>query len=74
MVLHELLHIIHFPIIIKTSGAEENYKSKTDIPEEYSNFRVVALKATNNNLVIILDNSEKIPTLEELGYSFEVGV
>jgi len=73
MKLRELLSIVDSRITLETSGEKEKYETKLDIPDARMNFEVKTIEACNNSLVIKLDKPKKVPTLEELGYSFEVG-
>ncbi|MCL6604713.1 MAG: hypothetical protein K6T94_17775 [Paenibacillus sp.] len=74
MRLRELLTVVDANITLEVSGAKEEFITKKDIPEIRMNSEVKGLKATDNGLMINLAEPKKVPTLEELGYSFEIGV
>ena len=74
MMLNDLLANIDSRVTLVISGAEEDYKTKSDIPAALMNFEIETIKAGNNSLIVKLAKPEKVPSLEELGYSFEVGV
>ncbi|KGE18329.1 hypothetical protein [Paenibacillus wynnii] len=74
MRLRELLTVVEANITLEISGLSEEYVTKKDIPEFRMNSEVNGLKAIENGLMIKLAEPKKVPTLEELGYSFEVGV
>ena len=57
--------------IVTENGA---YDSGAIIPEELMDSTVMSIKMEKNGIVIFLDESKKAKTLEDLGYSFEVGV
>ena len=74
MKLKELLKVIDSELTIEISDIKENYYSKLDIKEEQMNYIVRVIKAENKGILIVLDESEKVGTLEELNYSFEAGM
>ena len=74
MRLRELLTVVEANITLEVSGSKEEFTTKKDIPEIRMNSEVKGLKVTDNGLMINLAEPKKVPTLEELGYSFEVGV
>lgn len=74
MILRELLAVVNSHITLVISGMKEEYKIKSDIPDARLNFEVKTIEAIESRLIIKLDEPRKVPTLEELGYSFETGV
>ena len=44
------------------------------MPEGHINYRVIAIEARDGVIIIKLDEPKDVPSLEELGYSFEKGV
>ena len=70
--LNELLKVFDAPFTIESS--KETYDSGSIIPEELMDSTVTSIKMKKNGIVIFLDESKKLKTLEDLGYSFEVGV
>lgn len=70
--LKELLKVFDAPFTIESS--KETYDSGSIIPEELMDSTVTSIKMKKNGIVIFLDESKKLKTLEDLGYSFEVGV
>ena len=63
-----------FDAAFTTVSANGTYDSGSIIPEELMNSIVKSIKMDKNSILIILDESKKVKTLEELGYSFETGV
>ena len=74
MRLRELLTVVNSPLMLEINEVVERYDSKNEVPEERMNYDVKTIAATKDGLVIKLGELRKIPTLDELGYSFEVGV
>lgn len=74
MRLRELLTVVEANITLEISGSKEEFITKKDIPEIRMNSEVKGLKAIGTGLMIYLAEPKRVPTLEELGYSFEVGV
>ena len=74
MKLRELLAVVDSHLTLKVSETIEKFETKEDVPDGYKNGEVKMVEARDNGLVIKLDEAKKVPTLEELGYSFEVGV
>ncbi|WP_410514275.1 hypothetical protein PaeBR_07695 [Paenibacillus sp. BR2-3] len=74
MRLRELLTVVEANITLEISGSIEEYFTKKSIPEIRMNSEVKGIKAIENGLIVNLSEPRKILTLEELGYSFEVGV
>ena len=75
--LKELIKV--FDAAFTTVSAKGTYDSGSIIPEELMNSIVKSIKMDKNRILItwiqvILDESKKVKTLEELGYSFETGV
>ena len=68
----ELIKLIDAPFTIVSANG--NHDSESTIPEELMNSMVNSIKMDKVGIIIILDYSRKPQTLEELGYSFEVGV
>ena len=74
MRLKELLKVIDSELTIEISDVKEKYDSKLDIKEKQIDYIVKVIKADNNSILIVLDESKKVRTLEELNYSFETGM
>ena len=74
MKLKELLKVIDSELTIEIAGIKEKYDFKLDLKEEQMNYIVRVIKADNNGILIVLDESKKVRTLEELNYSFENGM
>ena len=74
MRLRELLTVINSHITLELFETKEKYEIKADIPEEHMNCEVKVVEAKDNSFGIKLGEPKKVLTLEELGYSFEVGV
>jgi hypothetical protein len=74
MKLRDLLLVVETPVTLDLSGVLENYASRCAVPESLLEHEVRTLEAVAGAIVIRLDPPKKVPTLEELGYSFEAGV
>jgi len=74
MKLIELLTVIDSAVLLESTNKKETYISKSAIPEEQMNCVVKFIKPLNNSILIVLDEPEKVKSLEELGYSFEAGM
>lgn len=74
MKLKELLIFIESKVTLELCENEMKFERKTDIPETFKNHEVRRIEAKTNNILIKLDVPKKVPTLEELGYSFETGM
>lgn len=74
MKLKELISVLNSQITIELSGMKKEYKSKDSIPEEFEHCEVNSIEVCNNNHLIKIEIQRRVPTLEELGYSFEFGV
>ncbi len=72
MRLIELIKVMDGTYKIVTENGD--YDSGAIIPEDLMNSTVTSIKMKKNGIVIFLDESKKAKTLEELGFSFEVGV
>ncbi len=60
--------------VIKTKDNEYKYESKDQLDENIKNFDVNSVYAKDNIVIIEAKLNESIKSLEELGYSFEVGM
>lgn len=74
MELRDLLPIIDTEITVVVDGNNKEFSSKTEITEELKKHEAKSINVKNNRLIITLGEIKKVPTLEELGYSFDVGV
>lgn len=74
MKLKELLIFVESKVTLEIFENEMKYEMKTDIPETLKNHEVKRVEAKINSIFIKLDEPKKVPTLEELGYSFEAGI
>lgn len=74
MKLKELLMFIESKVTLELSENEVKYERKADIPDTLKNHEVKRIEAKINSIFIKLDEPKKVPTLEELGYSFESGM
>lgn len=74
MKLTEVLTVIDSAIQLEIANKKETYSSKLTIPEERMNYIVKSIKPLNNSILIALDETQKVKTLDELGYSFEAGM
>lgn len=74
MKLRELLVLVDSRVTLELFEEEMKYEKKTDIPDTLKNHEVRRIEAKINSIFIRLDEPKKIPTLEELGYSFEAGM
>lgn len=74
MIFRELLSVVNFSLKVELSGKIKQYKKTLDIHDDYMDFEVKKIEALDNYILIKLKKPDKVPTLEELGYSFEVGV
>jgi hypothetical protein len=74
MKLRELLTVIDSSITIEIAGIKGKYASESALLEEWMNYIVKSIKTDNNSILIVLDESKEIETLEELNYSFEAGM
>ena len=72
MRLIELIKVMDGTYKIVTENGD--YDSGAIIPEDLMDSTVTSIKMEKNGIVIFLDESKKAKTLEELGFSFEVGV
>lgn len=61
-------------VTLELFETEMKYERKTDIPATLNNHEVRSIEAQINSILIRLDEPRKVPTLEELGYSFEAGM
>jgi len=52
----------------------KTYNKTNLIPEEFLNKEIKNIKIDNNKIIIILGEETKGKNLEDLGYSFEVGI
>jgi hypothetical protein len=74
MKLRELLTVIDSSITLEIEGIKEKYDSESALLDELMNYTVKSIKTANNSILIVLDESKEIETLEELDYSFEAGM
>lgn len=74
MKLKDLLNAVDSEINIEISGVKEVYKIKSDIPEILLQLDVKRIYAAENVLVVELEKAGGAATLEQLGYSFDIGV
>lgn len=74
MKLRELLPVIQSGITLEIAGKRKAFVSKSKIPEDYVNHIVTKITPEGNRILIALGKPKRVKTLEELGYSFEVGV
>lgn len=74
MKLKEVLTVIDSALVLEIANEKETYDLKSAIPEERLNCIVKSIQPGNNNILIILAETQKAKTLEELGYSFEDGI
>lgn len=74
MKLNELLTIVDSQVMLEIQDTIEKFETKAEVPDKYKNCEVMRVEAIGNGLRFKLEKAKKVPTLEELGYSFEVGV
>lgn len=74
MRLSELLVVVDSKVMLELSETVEKYETKADIPDALMKHEVKKVESKLNGLVIKLAEPKKVPTLEELGYSFEAGM
>ncbi|AHV98598.1 hypothetical protein [Paenibacillus sabinae] len=74
MRLRDLLTVVENTVTLEISGQQETYSTKASIPHTRMNSEVKRLATIDSGLIIQLGEPRKVPTLEELGYSFEVGM
>lgn len=72
--LKELLTFVESKVTLELLETEMKYERKTDIPDALKNHEVKRIEAKTNSIFIKLDEPKKVPTLAELGYSFESGM
>jgi len=70
----ELLTVVDSAVLLEIANKKETYSSKSAIQEERMNCVVKFIKPLNNSILIVLDEPEKVKSLEELGYNFEAGM
>ena len=68
----ELIEVFGGAYTIATENSA--YNSESAIPGELMDSIVKTIKIDKNRIMIMLEGHNKVQTLEELGYSFEVGV
>ena len=68
------LKLIDSDITFGIVGVDGKHNSKSVFTQEQMNYIVKSIKDNNDSILIALEESEKVETLEELGYSFEVGM
>lgn len=61
-------------VTLELFETEMRYERKADIPDTFKNHEVRGIEGKLNSIFIKLDEPNKVPTLEELGYSFEAGM
>lgn len=61
-------------VTLELFDTEMKYERKADIPDTLKNHEVRRIEAKVDSIFIKLDEPKKVPTLEELGYSFETGM
>ena len=74
MILRELLPVIQSGITLKTADVRKSFGATSDIPEEWKRYIVTSVTSDENGIIVNLSEPQKVKSLEELGYSFEVGV
>jgi hypothetical protein len=74
MKLKELLKVIESRITLEIAGVKEKYDSKLDVKKDQMDYIVKSIKTDNNGILIVLEESSKVETLEDLNYSFESGM
>lgn len=74
MRLRELLKLIDSNITLEIENVKEIYDKKSSIPKERMIDIVKSIKVDKNGILIILNESQKVKSLEELGYGFEMGM
>jgi hypothetical protein len=53
---------------------KEEFTSSSAIPDKVMNYDVKSVYTDNDLIIIKIEDSKDVQTLEDLGYSFEVGV
>lgn len=66
--------LINGNFIIRIKDKDYEYENKEKVEEDIKNYDVTSIYVRNSTIVIEAKLNEKIRSLEELGYSFEVGV
>lgn len=74
MRLRVLLPVTDSKITLEIAGVKEEYDSRSAVPEDRMYYVVQSIKGENQRILVKLTKPERVPTLEEQGYSFEVGV
>lgn len=73
MKLSELLEVIDTHITLEISGLKEKYATKSDISETRMNFEVTKVVVCKGILIVQLVETKNVATIDDPGYSFEVG-
>jgi hypothetical protein len=73
MKIEQILNLLTFPISICIES--ENFNETFDVDENLGNrFKGYSIEKIESNTNVLKITLIKLPTLEELGYSFESGV
>jgi|GEM_PF-5352182 hypothetical protein len=72
MKVRELIKLIETEFSIVYDN--QNYNSKSTIPEKVMNDDVKSIHTENDHIIVKINDSKDVQSLENLGYSFEVGV
>ena len=74
MILKDFFSVLDSNTIIEITNNNKTYNKTNLIPEEFLNKEIKNIKIDNNKIIIILGEETKGKNLEDLGYSFEVGI
>lgn len=74
MIIKDLFSVLDSNTIIEIVNKKETYKETNQVPEELLNKEIKNIKIEKDKATIVLDEITNGENLEDLGYSFEVGI
>jgi hypothetical protein len=74
MIIKDLFSVLDSNTIIEIVNKKETYKETNQVPEELLNKEIKNIKIEKDKAIIVLDEKTNGKNLEDLGYSFEVGI
>jgi hypothetical protein len=74
MIIKDLFSVLDSNTIIEIVNKKETYKETNQVPEELLNKEIKNIKIEKDKAIIVLDEKTNGENLEDLGYSFEVGI